>query len=105
MVKEYLTFLPTKYSRYFAKIYFIIELKHPRENTEKFETKKTVHPEELLSSEIQIIKLINKETVSKVLFYASNFKLAVILYGKEIIWKGEHFLHVGINREELEFNG
>jgi hypothetical protein len=29
----------------------------------------------------------------------------VILYGKEIIWKGEHFLHVGINREELEFNG
>jgi len=46
--------------------------KHPRENTEKFETTKTMCPEELLTVEIQNIKTIKKETESEVLLCASD---------------------------------
>jgi hypothetical protein len=42
-----------------------MEEKHPRENTEKFETTKAVYLEEQLTAEIQNMKTINKETESE----------------------------------------
>jgi len=38
-----------------------MEEKHPRQNTEKFETTKAICSEEILTAEIQNVKTINRQ--------------------------------------------